>query len=102
MIIVPGAIHQERWFTTTDIDEGTLLAVSDTGYSKDMLSLEWLKHFEWVSAQGQHSLYRLLLLNGYGSHRTKEFLNFCDNHKIIPFCLPLYTCILQLLDVVVF
>ena len=40
MIIVPGAVHQERWFTTTDIDDDTLLAVSDTGYSNDMLSLE--------------------------------------------------------------
>ena len=101
MIIVPGAIHQERWFTTTDIDDDTLLAVSDTGYSNDMLSLEWLKHFERFSAQRQHSLYRLLLLDGYGSHCTKEFLGFCDNHGIIPFCVPPHTThILQPLDVV--
>jgi hypothetical protein len=46
MVIVSSIIHQERWFTTTNIDDNTLLAVSDTGYSNDVLSLEWLKHFE--------------------------------------------------------
>ena len=78
-----------------------MLAVSDTGYSNDVLSLEWRKHFDHFSAQRQHSLYRLILLDGYGSHCTKEFLDFCDNHGIIPFCLhPHTTHILQPLDVV--
>ena len=103
IVIVSGVIHQEQWFTTTGIDDDTLLAVSDTGYSNDILSLEWLKHFERLSAQRQHGLYRLLLLDRYGSHCTKEFLDFCDNHGIIPFCLPPHTThILQPLDVVVF
>ena len=102
MVIVSDTVHQERWYTT-GIDDDTLLAVSDTGYTNDMLSLEWLKHFERFSAQRQHGLYRLLLLDGYGSHCTREFLDFCDNHGIIPFCPPPHTAhILQLLDGVVF
>ncbi|KAF8251780.1 DDE-domain-containing protein, partial [Wilcoxina mikolae CBS 423.85] len=45
----------------------------------------------------------LLLLDGYGSHCTKEFLDFCDDHYIIPFCLPPHTThLLQPLDVVCF
>ena len=40
MIIVPGTIHQETWFTSTSIDDVTLLAVSETGYSNNVLSLE--------------------------------------------------------------
>ena len=45
MIIVLGVILQEAWFTATSIDD-TLFAVSETGYSNDVLSLEWLKHFD--------------------------------------------------------
>ena len=43
MIIVLGVL-QEAWFTATSVD--TLFAVSETGYSNDVLSLEWLKHFD--------------------------------------------------------
>ena len=42
-------------------------------------------------------------MGGYGSHCTKEFIDFCDDHKIIPLCLPPHTThLLQPLDVVVF
>ena len=53
-----------RLVTTTGTDDDALLAVSDTGYSNDILRLEWLKNFEWVPAKQQHSLYRLLLIDG--------------------------------------
>ena len=44
-----------------------------------------------------------LLFSGYGSHCTKELLDFCDNHHIIPFSLPPHTThLLQLLDMVCF
>ena len=106
MIIVPGTIHQEAWFTSTFIDDDTLLAVSETGYSNDVLSLEWLKHLDRFSAKRQHEPippHRLLLLDGYGSHCTKEFIEFCDDHKIIPLCLPPHTThLLQPPNVVVF
>jgi hypothetical protein len=46
---------------------------------------------------------RLLLLDGYGSHHTLEFVNYCDENGIIPFAFPPHTThILQPLDVVVF
>jgi len=46
--------------------------------------------------------HRILLLDRYGSHCTKEFIDYCDENKIIPFCLPPHsTNLLQPLDVVV-
>ena len=50
MVIVSGTVHQEWWYTTIGIGD-TMLAVSDSGYSNDVLSLEWLKHFGCFSAQ---------------------------------------------------
>lgn len=42
-------------------------------------------------------------MDGYGSHCNKEFIEFCDKAKIIPFKLPSHiTHIIQPLDVVVF
>ncbi|RPA97084.1 hypothetical protein L873DRAFT_1632258, partial [Choiromyces venosus 120613-1] len=45
----------------------------------------------------------LLLLDGFGSHGTKQFIDFGDEHQIVIFCLPPHTSyLLQPLDVVVF
>ena len=42
-------------------------------------------------------------MDGYGSHCTQEFIQFCDDNGIIPFSFPLHsTHLLQPLDVVVF
>ena len=103
MIILPGTLHMEDWTTKTNLEDDVLLAVSDTGYSNDTLCLEWLYHFDKFSARRMVGAYRLLLLDGHGSHCTREFISFCDEKLIIPFCLPPHTThLLQPLDVVVF
>ena len=49
------------------------------------------------------SAYRLLLLDGYGSHCTREFIEYCDSTKIIHFGLsPHSSHLLQPLDMFVF
>ena len=91
-----GAIHQEACFTTTPIDDDTLLAVSETN---DVLGL---RRFTAKRQREPFPPHRLLLLDGYGSHCTKEFTDFCDC-KTIPLCLPLHTThLLQALNVIVF
>jgi len=103
MIIVPGIIHQESWYTMTRILDNYLVGTSETGYNNDELTMKWLLHFEHCSAARLAGSYRLLLLDGFGSHPTKQFLDFCDLHKIIVFCLPAHSSyLLQPLDVVVF
>ena len=45
----------------------------------------------------------MLFLNEYDSHCTFEFITYCDEKKIILFCLPPYTTyFFQLLNMVVF
>jgi len=103
MIIVPGAIHEQQWYTTTSIPDDYLVGLSETGYSNDELTIKWLKHFEKYSSKRQVGITWLLLLDGFGSHCTKEFIDFCDAHKIVAFCLPPHTSHLLLpSDVVVF
>ena len=80
-----------------------LIGQSESGYNNDQLTMKWLVHFQRFSGQRQSGVYRLLLLDGFGSHCTKEFIDHCHNHKIIPLCLlPHSSYLLQPLDVVVF
>jgi hypothetical protein len=45
-------------------------------------------------------VYRLLILNGHGSHTTPEFDLFCSEHLIIILCMPPHSShLLQPLDV---
>ena len=81
-------IHQERWYTRTIIEDDALISVLDSGFSNDQLSFEWIKHFEVHSAKPQTGTHRLLLLDGYGSHFTFEFLDHCERHNFVSFCLP--------------
>ena len=48
-------------------------------------------------------MYRLLLLDGHASHVSIDFVRYCQDHKIIPLCLPPHlTHYLQPLDVGIF
>ena len=43
MIIVPGIIYQEYWYTETDLPDDYLIGVLHTGSFKDYLTIAWLK-----------------------------------------------------------
>jgi hypothetical protein len=93
----------EDWYTKTNLADEFMLAVSDSGYMNDALTLDWIRHFEKNTAERSSGSYRLLLLDGYGSHCTVPFVKFCWEHRIIPFCFPPHmTHLLQPLDVVLF
>ncbi len=74
LVILPGKKVMESWVINIDLLDDFSLATSDTGYSNDDLSLEWLKHFDRHSACRQEGEYCLLIMDGYGSHCTIEFI----------------------------
>ncbi len=39
MVILPGKVHQEHWYTKTGLDNNVLVAVSKSGYTNDHLAL---------------------------------------------------------------
>lgn len=102
MVIMSSASHREHWVPPS-VEDGQLYGTSESGYSNDQLALHWLRHFDHWTAKRQQGVYRLLLFDGHESHRTYEFLSYCDEKKIIPFTLPPHTThFLQPLDVAVF
>lgn len=102
MLIIAGVNILAPWFNN-DLAGDILLTVSDSGYADDWISLQWIKHFDKFSARRQQGVWRLLLMDGYGSHHTKEFLEYCEEKRIIPLALPSHTThLLQPLDVCVF
>jgi len=101
MLIVSGKTHIESWYK--DLRDDVLVEVSDSGYTNDELSYEYILHFHRQSKKTQVGAHRILLCDGYSSHITREILEFCEKKLIHMFCLPPHTShILQPLDVVLF
>jgi hypothetical protein len=102
-LILSGTMHMANWYRLEELDKDTVIGTSPTGYSNDELSMAWIQHFETHTRKGTIGSKRLLLMDGYGSHCTQEFIQFCDDNSIIPFGFPPHsTHLLQPLDVVVF
>ncbi|KAE8224052.1 hypothetical protein CF319_g3001 [Tilletia indica] len=102
MVIMSASQHSESW-VNNDLPDTTLLAVSPNGYTDDILALKWIKHFDARTKGMTKGNKRLLIFDGHGSHCTKQFIDYCNEAKIIPFSLPPHSShILQPLDVSVF
>lgn len=102
-LILSGQLHMAQWYQLEELHPETAIRLAPNGYSNDVISLEWLQHFEKHSAKSSIGVKRLLILDGHGSHHTRQFIRYCDDHNIIPFGMPPHlTHLLQPLDVVVF
>jgi hypothetical protein len=76
---------------------------SPTGWSDDNIGLAWLEQVFDRCTKQRSGRWRLLILDGHGSHVTKEFIDYCDRHRILLMVLPPHsTHTLQPLDVVLF
>jgi DDE superfamily endonuclease/Tc5 transposase-like DNA-binding protein len=101
LIILSGKQVLLRWFDAIQEDEH--LAVTDTGYINDQLAYQWIQYFHKWTAPRAKGAWRLLFCDRFGSHLTRQVLEFCEKVQILPFFLPAHTShILQPLDVGVF
>jgi hypothetical protein len=91
LLIIQGTNHLHQWYANTSLPDNYLVGTSKFGYSNDTLSIDWLHHFDNWSGQHQQGAWQLLIFDGYGSHLTKEFIEYCDDKKIIPFGLLPHT-----------
>ena len=97
-VILSGKLHQAGWYQALPTD--WVLAVSDNGWTTDELGYAWIQHFNRCTQSRTKGAYRLLILDGHGSHATPEFDQFCTENKIITHCMPAHTShLLQPLNV---
>ena len=68
------------------------------------MGLAWLKGvFNRYTREKAQRKWRLLILNGHGSHVVRDLIEYCDQHKILLLIFPPHaTHTLQPLDVVCF
>jgi len=108
LVIYKGAKRYMGWFQLLDKDSEAgdyLFAISPKGWTNCKLGMEWLKHFNRVTKPRITitSSYRLLIIDGHDSHVRLEFVKYCDEADIKPYCLPPHsTHLLQPLDVGLF
>ena len=89
-IIGAGKDHLATWYEECDLPGDWVIALSENGWTNNNLGLEWLKHFDRVTAKWTNSRYRLLILDGHESHHSVEFEGYCKENKIITLCMPAY------------
>ena len=108
----PGIIYesankgiQSSWVEDIEVGEHTAnVTSSPTGWSNDDIGLAWLEQvFDRHTKEKARQFYRLLILDGHGSHLTMDFIEYCDQNKILLIIYPPHsTHTLQPLDVVMF
>jgi hypothetical protein len=75
-----------------------------TGWNNDGIELAWLiQVFDQYTKSEAGRFWRLLFLDGHGSHITKPLLAFCNRNRLLLMQYPSHaTHSLQALDVVMF
>lgn len=100
LIILKAKLHQRTWYTNNDIPQDWRLAVSENGWTDDKIGLEWIQHFHKHTQSRTKGQWRLLILDGHGSHHTAQFEEFCKQNYILTLCMPAHSShILQPLDI---
>jgi hypothetical protein len=110
----PGLIYQSvnsslqaSWVAAIEAGQhDVFVASSPSGWTNNDIGLAWLEQvFDRCTKQKARRGrdWRLLILDGHGSHLTKEFIDYCDAHRILLAVFPPHsTHTLQPLDVVCF
>src|SRR4030081_427431 len=96
-----GKVHIEGWYEDKDLPLDWRIEISNNGWTTDEIGLRWLQKI-FIPATQSCSVgrYRLLILDGHGSHLTPEFDEICTQNDIIPICMPPHSShLLQPLDV---
>jgi hypothetical protein len=96
---------QDSWLQAFDPDDHRVhFASSLSGWTNNELGLAWLKQvFDRSTKEKAGRSYRLLILDGHGSHLTMDFIEYCDRNRILLAVYPPHsTHTLQPLDVVMF
>ncbi len=99
-IILAAQYYLANWYTKCNLLANQRIATTDNSQTTNIVSLDWIKHFDFYIAPCTRGKYRLLILDSYKSHYLTEFELYCQQNNIITLYIPLHSShLLQLLDV---
>ena len=108
----PGLIYQAKngairdtWVADITAGEHPVhVTSSPSGWTNNDIGLSWLEDvFDRYTKEKCRRSYRLLILDGHGSHLTMDFIEYCHQNRILLAIFPPHsTHTLQPLDVVMF
>jgi hypothetical protein len=97
---------QDSWlqdFEAEKAENRCYFGASETGWTNNEFGLEWLRIFDQETKAKASRGWRLLIMDGHGSHVTMSFIEYCDKNRILLAILPPHsTHNLQPLDVALF
>ncbi|SPO22558.1 related to transposase [Ustilago trichophora] len=105
LIITKGRVHtvgeQQRM---ENVPATWRFAKSNNGWTNNEIAVQWVETiFDPSTTPLPSSAWRLLILDGHGSHTSVEFCNALWSRRIIPFLFPPHaTHVMQPLDVSIF
>jgi hypothetical protein len=84
LVIFRGIDLNTEWLIAKEFTANWRFSVSKRGWTSDVHGLEWLRRcFEPMTREKADGGYRILVLDGHGSHVTLPFITHCREHKII-------------------
>ena len=102
LVIFKGKHLQSTWFPAAGVPDW-LYTTSENGWTSNFIGYEWLSRIFIPGTSPSHGGYRLLLIDGHGSHTPIDFMWLCKLHKIQLLYLPAHAShLLQPLDLAPF
>ena len=97
-VIFKGQSLQINWFPAKSVP-GWLYTTSENGWTSNAIGVEWLRRIFIPETATEPGRYRLLVLDGHGSHIDIDFLWLCKLNRIELLYLPAHSShVLQPLD----
>jgi hypothetical protein len=98
-----NGVIQSNWVQDIEPKHQVFYTSSHSGCSNNDIGLAWLEQVFDRHTKKKARSWRLLIVDGHGSHVTLEFIEYCYQNKILLLILPPHsTHTLQPLDVVMF
>ena len=87
-LILGERSHDQSWYNTNQLPQGSLLAISGNGWATNELYYQWICHFHTSTRLRTFGQYRLLILDDHSHHISMEFQQYCNLNNILTLSVP--------------
>jgi len=85
MLILAGRVHIDLWYRENPhISRDWAIELSDNGWTNDEIAVKWIKHFDKHTKHRIKGQFRLLVLDGHGSHVISENSLILISQRLFP------------------